>query len=307
MLARTENTKAIVVMMAAVGVLSLMDAGLKLLAAHYPPLQVATLRGAASVPFVLLWILPQLRSGGLLRIRWHLHLARGAATVTMLGCFVFALQSMSLATAYTVFFIAPPLVAALSVPLLDERVSPPRWIAIFVGLAGVLVVLRPSGDALFTAAGLAMLAAAASYALSSIAVRILARTDSTHAMVFWTLTMLTTGAGVLAWPGWVPIHAEHLPIIAAVGVLGALGQYALTFAFSRGEASVVAAFEYTAVAWGVGLDLALWSTFPDVATWVGAAIIIGSGLALLRQDTPRGRAIAAEAERPQALRSRPPT
>lgn len=283
--ARTShNASAIAVMLVAVGVFSLMDAGLKLLVPHYPPLQVATLRGAASVPFVLVWILPGLRSGGLLRIRWGLHLLRGAASVTMMACFVFALQTMSLATAYTLFFVGPPLVAALSVPLLGERVSAARWIAIAVGLAGVLVVLRPSGDGLFTAAGLAMLAAAVSYALSSIAVRVLARTDTTAAMVFWMLTTLTVGAGLLAWPGWVPVHTEHLPLVIGVGAAGALGQYTLTVAFSRGEASAVAPFEYTALAWGVGLDLLLWDVLPDAATWIGAAIIVGSGLVLLRGE-----------------------
>lgn len=280
-----SNASAILIMLIAVGVFSLMDAGLKLLVPHYPPLQIAALRGAASVPFVLVWILPSLRAGALLRVRWSLHLLRGVTSIVMMASFIYGLATMSLATAYTIFFIGPPLVAALSVPLLGERVGAARWIAIAVGLCGVLVVLRPTGDGLFTTAGLAMFVSAVAYAFSSITVRVLARTDSMQAMVFWMLASLTIGAGLLAWPGWVDVHVEHWPIVAGVGAAGAVGQYTITLAFSRGEAAAVAPFEYSALAWGVGLDVWLWDVLPDAATWIGAGIIVGSGLMLLRGET----------------------
>ncbi|HUP92272.1 MAG TPA: DMT family transporter, partial [Solimonas sp.] len=76
----------------------------------------------------------------------------------------------------------------------------------------------------------------------------------------------------------------HWPIIAGIGGAGMLGQYAITEAFSRGEASVIAPLEYTALAWGVGLDWALWKVLPDSITFVGAAIIVGSGLYLIRRE-----------------------
>lgn len=278
------NRAAILIMLVAVGVFSLMDAGLKLLVPHYPSMQIAALRGASSIPFVLVWIVPRLRAGALMRVRWGLHALRGVASIVMMASFVFALKSMSLATSYTVFFIGPPLVAALSVPLLGERVGTSRWIAIGVGLLGVLVVLRPTGDGLMTTAGLAMVVSAIAYALSSITVRVLARTDSMQAMVLWMLVSLTVGAGTLAWPDWVPVQPEHWPLVAGIGAAGALGQYTLTLAFSRGEAAAVAPFEYTALAWGVGLDAVLWGAVPDAATWIGATIIVGSGLALLKGE-----------------------
>ena len=73
-------------------------------------------------------------------------------------------------------------------------------------------------------------------------------------------------------------------MIAALGVVGALGQYAITLAFKWGEASAIAPLEYTALVWGVILDLAIWGVLPDAITWVGAAIIIASGLYLLRRE-----------------------
>lgn len=292
-MSRNTNLAGILAMLAAVGLFSLMDAGLKLLSPHYPPLQVAALRGAASLPFVLLWI--GLRGGfaTLWKVRWGLHLLRGVLAVTMMVCFIHALRTLPLSTVYTLFFVAPLMITALSVPVLGEYVGPRRWTAIAIGLVGVLVVLRPTGEGMFTLAGLAVLGAAAGYATSAITVRVLARTDSTQSMVFWMLTLLTLGAGALAAPGWVPLQAAHVGIIAGIGLAGALGQYAITEAFRHGEASVIAPFEYTALAWGLGLDLALWGVLPDGITWLGAAIIVLSGLYLLHREK-----VHVEAEHP---------
>jgi drug/metabolite transporter (DMT)-like permease len=271
-------------MLASVGLFSLMDAALKLLSTHYPPFQVAALRGAASLPFVLVWALATVGPRRLLRVRWPLHLLRGVLGVLMMASFVYALRSLPLATAYTVFFIAPLLITALSVPVLGERVGPRRWAAIAVGFLGVLVVLRPTGEGLFTVAGVAVLLAAFGYAVSAITVRVLARTDSTQAMVVWLMTSIALGAGALALPQWVPLQGTHLWLIAGIGVAGALGQYAVTEAFRHGEASSIAPLEYTALLWGVALDFSLWQVLPDRLTWVGAAIIVASGLYLLHRE-----------------------
>lgn len=277
-------------MLAAVGLFSLMDAGMKALSGGYPPLQVAALRGAASLPLVLAWALLTVGARPLLRARWPLHLLRGALGIGMLSAFVFALQTLPLSAAYAIFFVAPLLITALSVPLLGERVGPRRWAAIAAGLAGVMVALRPSGEGMVSLAGLAVLFAALGYAISAITVRILARTDSTQAMVVWLMAAVALGAGALAWPAWVPIAGGDWWIVGAIGLAGALGQVAITEAFRQGEASLVAPFEYSALAWGVGLDLAFWGVLPDAATWAGAAIVVASGLYLLHRERVRAAA-----------------
>jgi len=280
-------------MVVAIGLFSLMDAALKLLAAHYPPFQVAALRGAASLPWVLLWIAS---TGGfriLVRIRWPLHLLRGVLAVLMMAPFIYALRHLPLTTAYALFFVAPLLVTALAVPILGERVGPRRWTAIVVGLLGVLVILRPSTEGAVSLAGLAVLVSALAYSLSAVTVRVLARTDSTQAMVFWMLSLLSLGAGALAWSGWIPLRPVDGWLIAGIGLTGALGQYAITEAFRHGEASLIAPFEYTALAWGAGLDLLLWNVLPDRITVFGAAIIVLSGLYLVRRER-----VHLEAEHP---------
>jgi len=285
--------RAIILMLLCVGVFSLMDAGLKTLSTRYPPFQVAALRGASSLPWLLAWALATAGVAPLLRVRWSLHLLRGGLGITMMGAFVYALRTLPLSTAYSIFFVAPLLITALSVPFLGERVGPRRWIAIAFGLVGVLVVLRPTTQGMFTTAGLAVLLAALGYAVSAITVRVLARTDSTQAMVVWLMLLMAVGAGVLAIPQWTPIRAADGWLIVGIGIAGAFGQYAITEAFRLGEASLLAPLEYTALVWGVLLDATLWGVLPDAVTWAGAAIIITSGLYLLRRER-----VHVEAEHP---------
>jgi drug/metabolite transporter (DMT)-like permease len=289
----SRRVRAMLTMLAAVGVFALMDAGLKLLSAHYPPFQVAALRGASSLPLVLAWALATTGVQPLLRVRWSLHLLRGVLGVAMMASFVYAIHRLPLSTAYSIFFIAPLLITALSVPFLGERVGPRRWTAIAIGLVGVLVLLRPTGQGLLSLAAAAVLLAALMYAISAITVRVLARTDSTEAMMVWLMAMMALGAGVLAIPAWVPLRADDAWIIVGVGVAGGLGQYAITEAFRLGEASLIAPLEYTALVWGVLLDASLWGVLPDAVTWIGAGIIIASGLYLLRRER-----VHVEAEHP---------
>jgi drug/metabolite transporter (DMT)-like permease len=290
---RSGNATGVVAMLLAVGLLALMDAGLKLLSPHYPSLQVAALRGLVALPLVCAYVAWRGRFHTVLKVRWPLHLLRGALSIVMLGLFAYGLRTLPLTEAYTIIFVAPLIITALSGPILGERVGALRWAMIAVGFGGVLVVLRPTGAGLLSLPGLAVLVAAATYAISAITVRVLGRTDSSESMVFWMTGMLALGAGLLAAPNWVPVRAEHAPILAAIAVTGFLGQFAITEAFRRAEASLIAPLEYTALAWGAGLDWIFWNTLPDRITWIGAAIIIASGLVLLRRET-----VHVEAEHP---------
>ncbi len=105
--------------------------------------------------------------------------------------------------------------------------------------------------------------------------------------------MTGVGAGLLALPRWKPILSEHWVVIAAIAVTGSVGQWAITEAFRRGEASFIAPFEYSALAWGLALDFVFWRTIPGRITFAGAAIVIASGMYLLRRER-----VHVEAEHP---------
>src|ERR1700752_1491531 len=119
----SQRLRGIVAMLLSVGFFSGMDVLLKLLAGHYPAVQVSALRGAASIPFVLLAVAVTGRWRDLKPVRWGLHLVRGVLAIVMLSTFVYAVNLLPLADAYSIFLAAPLIVTALSVPLLGERVD----------------------------------------------------------------------------------------------------------------------------------------------------------------------------------------
>jgi drug/metabolite transporter (DMT)-like permease len=280
----TNVRGGILFMLAAVATFSVMDVTMKRLVEAYPPMQVTFLRGAASLPFLLAatglfrqWAL-------LVPRRWELHLLRGVLGVATLWFFVKSVSLLSLADAYAIFMSAPLLITALSVPLLGEHVGWRRWAAILVGLLGVIVVLKPSGAGLVSIGGMAALTAAIGYALSVLLIRVLSRTDTGPATVFWSIALITLMSGVASAMNWVPIRLEHLGWIVALGVTGASGQYFITEAFRRAPPPVIAPLEYTALAWGMLFDLVLWSTAPGARMLCGAAIIVASGLYVIHRE-----------------------
>jgi drug/metabolite transporter (DMT)-like permease len=297
----SQNLRGIGAMLVAVAAFAGMDAVLKVLAGHYPPMQIGALRGAASLPFVLASVAMLGRWRELRPVRWRMHLLRGGLAVVMLGGFVYAVRELSLADAYSIFFVAPLLVTAFAVPILGEHVDWRRWLAIAVGLAGVLAMLRPSGSALSTLAAIGALLSAVAYALSAISVRILTRTDTTVSMVFWFVVLLTAFAGALALPSWVPLRSADWAWIAALGAMGGIGQHFITEAFRYAPASVIAPFEYTALLWGVAIDWAFWDILPGGRLLVGGGIIIGAGLYLIWRERQLHKELAASIESPASM------
>jgi drug/metabolite transporter (DMT)-like permease len=299
-----NHTRAITRMLLAVAFLSVLDVMLKLLTPHYTALQVSTLRGLASLPFVLAPLIARRRLGALKIRRWRLHLLRGVLAILMMIGFTYAVRATSLSNVYTLYMVAPLLVTALSVLLLKERVSAGGWIAVLVGLMGAVCVLRPSAHGLPIAAALAALGSAASYAISYVLTRFMAASETPESMVFWFLAMLAAGCGLLAVPGWRPIVPADWLVIFALGLSGAIGQSLIVRAFVLAPASVVAPFDYTALLWGAMFDWLIWSTHAPLATVVGAVLIVASGLYIMLRAHRDGRAVADVV--PTALPADPP-
>jgi drug/metabolite transporter (DMT)-like permease len=277
--------RGIVSMVAAVFVFSIMDALMKRLSVHYGPLQISCMRCASSLVFLVIPIGVQ-RSWPALRIANPLlHLARGALGVTMLAGFVFAVHRMSLARTYSLFLLAPLLMTALSVPIFGEKVTVKRWLAIIVGLSGVLLILQPWGkDVVSLAAAGAAAIATVCYALSALTVRSLGRNNSSMSMVFWYLMIVSVASALLGYADWRPVESGDWGWLAGIGVSGALGQLWITDAFRRAPPSVVGPFEYTAILWAFAIDWIFWSASPSAALLLGAAIVIGSGVFVILDE-----------------------
>ncbi len=266
-------------MVAAVFAFSIMDALMKRLSAHYGPLQISCLRCVSSLVCLLLTIAWQ-RSWVTLRAAspvWHA--ARGVLGITMLASFVFAVHRLTLAQTYSLFLAAPLLMTALSVPFLGERVSGRRWLAIIAGMSGVLVVLQPWGKGFVSwPAAAAAAVATICYSLNALTVRSLGRSNSSMSMVFWYLTLVSVGSGVLAIGDWHAVEQSDWVWLAGIGVSGALGQFWVTDAFRRAPPAVVAPFEYSAILWAFAIDWIFWSAAPSLGLLIGGGIVVVSGI-----------------------------
>jgi drug/metabolite transporter (DMT)-like permease len=286
-------------MLTAVVAFSGMDTLLKILSASYPPMQVTVLRGACSLPFMLV---PVLATGGLRSLRprrLSMHLLRGSLSVVVLGGFIIAVRELSLANAYAVFLSAPLIVTALAVPMLKERTAPGNWVAIAVGLGGVVIMLHPTVARFASLGALAALVSALAYALSAVMLRMLTRTDTTGSVVVWTISVMTLIAALIAVPHWRPILPEHYRWLVVLGALAATGSYLLASAFRAAPASVVAPLEYTALLWGILIDRVVWNVLPSARVCWGGAVVIASGLYLIwRERTHVAREVEAQSWQP---------
>lgn len=277
-------------MLVAVAAFSAMDATLKLFSQHYPPMEIAFLRGVASLPFMAFPALIKGRYRDLKPNRLWMHLLRGVLMVIMLGGFIYSVRTLSLASAYSIFLAEPLIVTALAVPLLGDRVGWRNWIAISAGLVGVVVMLRPSASSLVTLGAIAAFVSATAYALSVITLRVITRTDTTTSVIVWTVGLMTLMTGLIAVPDWVPLAREHWKWLVALGLFGAIGQHLLTEAFRSAPPSVVAPFEYTALLWGILIDWTAWSVLPATRVYVGGGIVIASGMYLILHERSQQRA-----------------
>lgn len=284
---RAGRLRGIMLMVVAVGVFGVMDGLMKFLSVRYPPMQIACLRGASSLPFVFATCLAVGRLSDLRPSRLHLHLIRAVVSIAMLWSFVFALSRMSLANTYAITLSAPLLVVPCAALLLGEHPDRHVWAAILVGLAGVFVALNPATSDFVSLAGLAAFGSALCWAVVVVMVRLLSVTEKTASMVFWFLLLLALAAGALAAPGWVQIAAADWPWIALLGLAGWAAQYLVTEAFRLAPAATVAPLEYLSIAWGACIDWVVWNTVPGGRVVAGAAIVIAAGLYLMLRERAR--------------------
>lgn len=272
--------------LAAFALSSGVDGTLKLLSGPYHAFQLAFLNALFGLAPVLSLTLAR---GGLARLRTRrpgLHALRGLCALLASGSTLIAFRELPLADAYAVLFTTPLLVTCLSVPLLGERVGPRRWAAVAAGFAGVLVMARPGGAIEGTgtlAAGLAALFGA----LAVMAVRRLQRTETTEACATYgnLAIMLGTGAA-LPWV-YGPPTAADLSLSAAAGVLGACSLLLTLRAYRLAPASALAPLQYSQMPYGILLGWLVFDTSPEPTTLVGAAVVVASGVCVLRRERAR--------------------
>jgi drug/metabolite transporter (DMT)-like permease len=267
----------------AMAIFSAMDGISKLLTQHFAAPQIAWGRFL----FILIFLVPivLLRGGPrtLRSTRPWLQAARGICMLCSALLFIFGLSYLPIADATSIGFVSPLFVTALSIPMLAEKVGIRRWSAVLVGFAGVLVLVRP-GSSSFTPAAFFPIASSACWALGLIITRIMQSRDAVLTTLAWSTTVGFIAATPVAIPVWRTPTLEDWALLAAGAFLSMIGQLFLISAFRFAPASLLAPFSYTQIVWATAIGLLLFGTVPDANTWVGAAIIVASGLYILHRE-----------------------
>ena len=274
---------------------SFLDGSAKWLVAVAPILQIVAIRSV----FVLLALSPAIvRAGGLRALHttqpWR-HLARIGTSFFAILMFFDSLRYLPLATCIAISFAAPLFMTAASVVLLRERVGIHRWAAVCLGFVGVLIIARPDGEGLYSLPALMVIASSLCFALSQICVRWLAQTETDlRILVSQNLGLLVLSSVALPFV-WQPIPWTTMAGIAVMAVLLILGQLFTVKAFRAAPVGVVAPFQYTELFWATLIGVALGDPWPESHVWIGAAIVIASGLYVLWRETQ------ARATRPSTI------
>ena len=272
-----------------------MAASIKLAVQHGVSLpETAFYRFAFGLPPLLVWIALTGSFGAWRTARPLAHLWRSTIGLTSMILAFSAVTLLPLAEAATLSFIAPLFSVALSALVLGEQVGRYRWTAVAAGLAGVLVVMQPGGTHLDPLGlGLAVLAALG-VAGVTITLRQIGRTERTPTIVLWFTILSMLGTGLfLPWYGQAHDPATWA-ILLGLGLSGGIGQLFLTSSLRFAPVPVVVPFDYTQLLWAVLLGWLLWDTHPAATTWLGAAIIVGSGLYTLYREHKLGKDRARE-------------
>jgi len=262
------------------------DTVVKYLGGSYSVFQILFFSGVFSFPLVILMLL-QDPTPGTLRAR-HLwwNLARTASMVTGWAAVFYAFSVLPLAQTYAILFATPLLITLLSIPVLGEKVGLHRGAAVVLGLAGVLIVLRPGSADLSPGHGAALLAAACS-ATSSVIVRRIGRDERAAVLMLYPMLAGFVVMGALMPFVYVPVAAIDLGAMAVVAALAFGAALCIIAAYRRAEASVVAPMQYSQMIWAVLFGWLFFSEIPDLWTLVGAVVIIASGLYILFRESRR--------------------
>lgn len=206
-----------------------------------------------------------------------LQLARGTLLVFSLAGLFISLAYLPLAVATAVSFTAPLIIAALSGPLLGERVGTGRWVAVLVGMAGASLVMRP-GSEVFHWAALLTLMGAFFFALFNIATRMLGGYDRPLTTVLYTF-VVSTALVSLAMPAvWVTPTALQWSLFAVSGLLGFIAHFSIARSMVLADASAVAPLQYVRILWAIAIGFAVFGHVPDPWTLAGGGLIVASGI-----------------------------
>ena len=282
--------KGILLLMGSTVFLATSDAMAKYLAKSLPPIEIAWLRFAM---FVLIMAVVLIRHPRALKsLNPGIQTVRALAMLTSSLFFITGLQYLPIAEASATAFIAPIFVTGLSIAFLGEKVGRRRWIATLVGLAGVMIIVRP-GTAAFHPAAILPILSALGWACTLVLTRRISGGDSVITTMSYTAIVCFMVLSAFVPLYWVTPTWQQVAIGACIGIAATTGHWIVVLAFRYADASVLAPFSYSQLVWVTLLGFAMFSEVPDVWTIAGAAVIIASGLYTAHRERVRRISVVA--------------
>ena len=286
----------------------IQDVIIKTLSGNYAVHQIVFWRGVFALPIVAVfaWMggaLWPLKLGSI-----PLQLARAAAGFASYLVYYMALAAIGLAETAAITFSTPIFVTIFAMFFLGEKIGLFRWVAVALGLLGVVIVVQPGAGVFEPAAVLALLAAVA-YATSIVLTRKLGNRTNGGSMTLFTVCFFIAGGGVLGlifsnveaasphpsfdflYRGWTSPSTRDWMLLAVLGGISGVGFYALGQAYRLAEASVVTPFEYTYLPWTILWGWMVFGSLPGLNTWIGLVLIVGAGLLIVFREATLGRRI----------------
>ena len=283
----SPNAKGALFALLAFGVFSTHDVIVKILGGFYSPFQIVFFSVLLSFPLATVMLMRDAKPGTLVPVHpWWLALRTGAAVVTGVSAF-YAFSVLPLAQVYAILFAAPLLITVLAIPVLGEKVRLRRWIAVLVGLVGVLVVLRP-GQTDLTLGHLAALAAAIGGSLASIVVRKIGNEERPVVMLLYPMVVNFVLMACALPFVYQPMPIEHLGMLAIIATFAWIASRLVIAAYQNGEAAIIAPMQYSQIIWATIFGMLFFDETIDQATAIGAGIIISSGLYIVLRESRSG-------------------
>jgi drug/metabolite transporter (DMT)-like permease len=265
-------------MLLASSMFPVMNGLVQILSERYATEQIVWARAASHLVFILALFAP--RCGvALVRtatLKWQI--VRSGVHLASMLCFFTGVKYLPLAKAASISFTAPFFVALLAWPLLGERITPGRLMAVIVAFLGVLVVIRPGSD-VFQWASLFMVGSAVCYALYQILTRRVAGHDSAETSAVYSALVGTVAMSLVVPFVWSPIAGwADAALLFSLGIIGGLAHYFVARAMTYAQANVIAPFGYWQLVGAVIVGYLISGYLPDAFTWIGAGIIVCAGI-----------------------------
>lgn len=296
------NLRGVSYLLLAMLINSLQSVAVKWIGGSYSVLEIVAVRSVVALPITLLLFRLEGGRGWPTTPQRKLQIVRGLFLFLSYTTYMMGLAALPLADIEALRFSGPLMITVLSVLMLSEKVESRRWLALLIGFSGVWLIVNP-GSATFNEGSIFVLVSVVFYALNVILTRRLRKTDSSATMAFYStliyllgvlvVTPLTAAVGevpsahpslAFLFHAWVMPTGLDLVIMAGLGVIWAGWMYFMTRAYSVGQTSVVAPFEYASLPISIMWGFLIWRDVPTTMTLAGAALTLLSGLYILNRE-----------------------